>query len=343
MPSKDVHIFGKQIRLAGGDSEIFDRLLQEMSIYPSTANGDPDINVSIGRLAALPTDNCTVESNFGTARVAFDLESRSAFVEVHDSRIPGIELMRKWRNMQFSNRRERIGMIIHENVLIPLFFFVPGYVPLHGATVVPKDGGAVLFGGHGGTGKTTMELELCLHHSFSFLADDFSPISSDGLMYPNLAYPKIYGYNLVGNERLQRIFTSNQTSMDAVHWRYHLSRGLDKVRRRFAPTALYHNVSRHPVQLSKYYFLIRDEETKELQLDKLSSTEICALTIEVLQKEYSGFFGDVLDAGIPLPQTRWQQTLEQALQSVDCYRVAIPRTMSNVRYKSIMTGIVLDT
>ena len=75
---------------------------------------------------------------------------------------------------------------------------------IHASGVVLSNGKAILLGGTGGIGKTSLELELCLNEKASFLTDDIAVIDKEGFLWPNLSFPKIYGYNLAGNKALKR-------------------------------------------------------------------------------------------------------------------------------------------
>ena len=52
--------------------------------------------------------------------------------------------------------------------------------------------------------KTSLELELCNRYNKNFLADDIVVVNDKGKAFPNLSYPKIYGYNLKNNKSLKR-------------------------------------------------------------------------------------------------------------------------------------------
>lgn len=63
---------------------------------------------------------------------------------------------------------------------LPLFYLLEskGFLLLHGSAV-SRNGGGYLFLGAGGTGKTTLALDLVLNHGFKFLAEDFLIIKGD--------------------------------------------------------------------------------------------------------------------------------------------------------------------
>ena len=56
--------------------------------------------------------------------------------------------------------------------------------------------------GKGGVGKTSIEIDFCLNNKMSFLTDDIAIGDVNGDVYPNYNWPKIYGYNLLGNKLL---------------------------------------------------------------------------------------------------------------------------------------------
>lgn len=63
---------------------------------------------------------------------------------------------------------------------LPLFYLLEskGFLLLHGSAV-SRNGEGYLFLGAGGTGKTTLALDLVINHGFNFLAEDFLIIKDD--------------------------------------------------------------------------------------------------------------------------------------------------------------------
>jgi len=91
-------------------------------------------------------------------------------------------------------------------MLIPSIYFNKNLAPVHCAGVSDHENRAILIGGTGGVGKTSLEMELCRNYGCSFINDDISVLDSDGWVYPNLAFPKIYGYNLENNDKVKIYF-----------------------------------------------------------------------------------------------------------------------------------------
>ena len=328
-------IFGHRVNIIGNDSNAFRLLIEELAGYPAAPDNLPEVEIRYSTTSDPGISPISFDAKFTSVNVSFlvDPEKRVASFSIRHSRNPLVELIRKWRFSQFSDRTERIGMIFHENVLIPMFFFVRGMLPVHGAGVVGGDGKAILFGGGGGTGKTTMELELCRKHGYSFLCDDFAVVHASGMVYPNLAFPKIYGYNLVGNSDLQKLLLDSQGFLDRIHWRMKKRQGLDQVRRRFSPSQLYRSVNTTEVPFGTYVFLERSD-IPSIEIVQIEPSIAVDLTIDVIKSEYDHFFQPLQNDGISLPVGEWRSTLHSALNETRCLRASIPSSMDNKAYRS---------
>ncbi len=260
--------------------------------------------------------------------------------------------LRKWLNMQFTNRLENIGQIFHELVLVPLTFFQPDLVPIHASGMSVESKG-ILLGGTGGVGKTSLEIDFCLNGS-SFITDDIAVVNSKGAIFPNYNYPKIYGYNLEGNAVLKQRLFKNRSIMDNLHWFLHKSVfGIDKVRRKKSAFDLYDNVETDSVQLSNYFFLFK-KNVKTLYCEKLDIDKAVEMSIDVIFSEYSAFFNHIkwhnynaIGSGKePIVtcnsiEKKWRENLYKFLGDKDIKLINIPFKMEHSKFKLAMNELIL--
>ena len=153
----------------------------------------------------------------------------------------------RWRSIQFASSDEMSGQTLHELALIPSLYFEEELVPIHAAALELPDAGMTLIGGTGGVGKTTMALDLCRTMGASFAADDIAVVDGRGNVHPNLAYPKIYAYNLRGDPELRASVLGSASRADRAQWRWRQRRvGPAGVRRRVSPRMLFGSVATMP-------------------------------------------------------------------------------------------------
>ena len=194
-------------------------LQEELAAYPpAAAPGGLDLVVRYapveyaGLRFANPSVHCEMEDGFvikgRMATMRFRLEGdRLLGVDFYpaSARSPLMRGVRRMADMQYTSREERAGVIFHEWVAGPAAYWAPDMALVH-ASSFSDARGVTLIGGTGGTGKTSLALELCRRHGFRFVADDISFVGEDGHVWPNLAWPKIYGYNLEGDPELTAPF-----------------------------------------------------------------------------------------------------------------------------------------
>jgi hypothetical protein len=260
--------------------------------------------------------------------------------------------LRKWLNMQFTNRLENVGQIIHEQILVPLTFFYQNKVPIH-ASGVSKENKAVLFGGTGGVGKTSIELELCLKESYGFTADDIAIGDVDGVIFSNYNSPKIYGYNAEGNPLLRKKIFQNQDVLSKIHWKLHKTIfGLAKVRRKIKPSSLFENVAIEKEALSHYLMLFRSRQNK-ITVHKLTNERASKMTVAVIFAEYAYFMnhlkwhqfnalGNGIEPIITVEELkeRWQKNTMQLLSTSLVKQVNIPIEINHNQFKSEIVTII---
>lgn len=343
-----------------------DALGSEVDLYPA-ATDPPDLTVVVRE--SMPTEpgwrnpalHAETEGGFiasydwWSVRYRFTdgiLVSGDVVPRNHGGRMR--QRVRRWRSAQFASEPQAIGQFAHELVLVPATFFRAGQVPVHAAAVGDPDGSAVLIGGTGGVGKTSLALELCLHHGWAFMADDIAVISDTGLVYPNLAYPKIYGYNVAADADTARRLFSGRPWTDRLQWRLKVARsGPAGVRRRIDPTQFYPTVARDGRRIGRYLILAR-HPGKAIELHPMQPRRAAEMTAAVLMVEYHAFFRHLwwqifnrraagrmpLDAP-PMMNERWIGMLQQVLSDVDCTLVLVPDRMGAFELRRALVPAVL--
>jgi len=247
--------------------------------------------------------------------------------------------LRKWLNMQFTNRIENIGQIFHENLLIPLTFFFEHLTPIHAAGYI-FNGKTTLLAGTGGTGKTTLEMEMCLNKDASFVTDDIGIVDKEGFVYPNYNNPKIYGYNLVGKSNLKKIIFKQKSILNKIHWLLHKNIfGISKVRRKVSPFIMYNNVSTNKMKLANYNILSKNN-IDVLEKQPISIENATQMNNVVMATEYYYFFNHLKwhefnalahDESpvitLSILEKRWKDNLEYVLKDTTNSLLKIPFTM----------------
>jgi hypothetical protein len=304
MTSKIFNIFGLNILFELDESKESSVLLEELSCYPEQESINHDLiiqyisdqNIVDDAIAINPSTHYLFSDGFSmkiasiTTRFIFSENKLSKILFSYNSKNIGfiIKTFRKWKHIQFLNERESIGQIVHEVLLVPINFFLPTRSIIHASAVVSKKGKLLMFGGTGGVGKTSLELELCRNHDCSFFADDMCVSDDSGHAFPNLSFPKIYGYNLINNEKLKKVIISNKPS-DKLHWKLHSLRGLDKVRRRISPSILYKNVTNAAQQIDSFFILNRTN-VRQIEIKVIENDFASMLNTEVIKSEYQIVF-----------------------------------------------------
>lgn len=350
-------IFGKKVELICRDKDIKDTLFRELFLYQAQKldeNETVDFILEIvpkfeivDRLDDFKTaDFLTLHSKVSVSYFIFEDGRLKHILFALIKPVNNIHgWVQRFRNMGYNRREERVGQIIHEQVLVPSVLFNKDAIPIHSSAVKYKDQ-VILFGGHGGVGKTSLELELCFHNGAHFIADDISVVSLDGDVYPNLSFPKIYGYNIEGQPEIKkRIFDSFDTA-EAIHWKLHKLKGLNKVRRRIAPSELYENYLNTSVKGDRYMILNR-YNGKEIKSEKISTGKAAEISINILKKEFSQAFdglGNIENHNMDTYKSdailnRWQRDLPRALSDFQCEIIHIPESIPHEQFKEEMLKI----
>ncbi len=361
--ARDYTIFGKHIRIHDATAN----LLSELDLYPRLeTKSKPNIVIRFGDFSSSepavvnPAIHHSYAQAFiaqmGANRVCFswqDTDNLNIYISKHTQQ----SLLRKWlwkiRNLQYTTVDEALGQAFHELVLVPSVYFDSDRFLIHASGVLNHENEVILLGGTGGVGKTSLELELCLQHGYRFVADDISVVSSDGLVSPNLAFPKIYGYNLVNTPSVAQKVFKDRSTLDHLHWRIHATRGLNRVRRRVSPLDLYGGYSQTDAPLSRYYILLR-EDRDDIQLEVIDAIQATKLTLLVMQAEYSIFHNQLLwhtynrqlmgqssDISLDLVLSRWQVLAQQVFERVSCYLIRIPINLQHEQFKHLVSDMII--
>jgi len=109
-----------------------------------------------------------------------------------------------------------------------------------------------------------------------------------GHVWPNLAFPKSYGYILAENSELMRLVQTGSSWDDRLSRRLHRKRGANRVRRRILPTLLYTGLRTTGGCLLRYDFLVR-EARRNIAAEPVSAASLGLVTRCIMDAEFSGF------------------------------------------------------
>ncbi|MFT6866810.1 MAG: hypothetical protein ACJA08_001648 [Cyclobacteriaceae bacterium] len=355
-------IFGKAIRINSHDRLISDILEKELSIYPSASELEVSILIdhvykvdNSGSLSSNPSIHFLTKNGFiygmgpVVARFYFDAGKVN---HVQFSIQPSgfvMRTLRKWMNIQFTSHKEAVGQWLHEHILVPLAFTDPELSVIHASAVQTNKGKTLVFGGTGGVGKTSLEITLCRNEDCSFIADDICIMDKEGSVYPNLAYPKIYAYNIEGNHAVKKAIFKGRGAADKIHFKLHELRGKKFIRRRISPEIFYGKTINTKSPKASFFILFRDQSA-EITFEKITTKKAAYLNALVISREYNGFFdhlvwneynaiGTEADLNLSYEKVieRGTKVLESGLSVMDeCWLVRIPSTIAHTDYQTQM-------
>lgn len=327
-------------------------ILEQLEIYP-TASGPVDVKVEIGAQTPFQQPTRRNPSTHYDHPNGFVAQFRKYAVEIaktenqlrfridYDRLKKGlIRYLKKLNNMEYASIEERIAQVLSEFVLMPAVYFHQHLCLIHSSGLVNATGRAVLLGGTGGVGKTSLELELCRHHNFAFLNDDIAVLDQNGMVHPNLAFPKIYAYNLVGNTPLKREVLDPRSWQDKMAWQLRSKLfGLSSVRRKTSPEKIFPGVAKKAVPLGAYIVLSRNL-SGEPAIKPLTAQAAAHMSIQIMKTEYAAFHNHLYwhlynakCAGYPpiinpdIVFGNWTKMMGEAFTKVRCYQLDIPADM----------------
>jgi hypothetical protein len=364
-----VKIFSKNILInIKYPNDIINKTLDEQFSYYETfsENDEPDLIINLvenfDHLKVLQR-NPSIHSEIENGFIADFTNFKTAFykkngklecaLNIKSSGNIFFSFLRKVNNIEFATREERIAQILFESVLIPALFFDDKKILIHSSGFVNNNKG-ILIGGTGGSGKTSLELELCLNQGYSFTNDDIAVVNLNAELLPNLAHPKIYGYNLVNNDHLKRNLLKNRTLLDITQW--HLKSklfGSAKVRRRLFIRDNF-NFTNQKVKLTKYFILTK-EEREDIVVEKISHEKAVQLHLNVILAEYSQLinniywheFNSVANNRIPILtysqlNETWGKNSESILSQLDNYIIRIPFNIKHEDFLKTVSKLIFD-
>jgi hypothetical protein len=292
------NIFGKKYSFFS--NEKFEKILTEsIKSYSDFKAESADVDVLVGSInegEALISRNPSIffryensfSTDFGSVLVNWRVsdENRLIVCLSFPEHSAWIRQLSKLYSMEYSTDVEVFEQILHELVLVPSIYFFVDLIPIHSAAF-SINGQGILLAGTGGTGKTSAMLALRNEKDVSFLSDDMTILSSDRLIYPNLAWPKIYGYN-INNTNIKKDLLAGRGLVDRMHFSLRYKINPTKVRRKIRPEVLYQNVGKSGEKLSSIYLLFRDN-TSVMALGKISSFDAVEMCLDVMKTEYAVF------------------------------------------------------
>lgn len=341
-------------------------LRRELSRYPAAEPAaEPDVTIryrpvdTSDRTYVNPKSHEEVDGGFvmrhRMATVRFHLEGRQLTgADFRPSSASSRLLVgaRRMLDMQYSSREERSGVIFHELVLVPAMHWMPDLLLVHASTFSDDAGRVTLIGGTGGVGKTSLAMELCLKHGFRFAGDDIAVVDAGGHVWPNLAYPKIYAYNVEGNPALYERLLGGRGRADRLHWHVHRWRGGAAVRRRIAPDELYGTYDAEGGPLGRYVILVR-EERSQIGVSEIDPSRAASMSVSLMLAEYYPFHNHLhwhafnrLAAGREPSATiqntveRWEAQFRDVLEATSCLLVRVPVAIDHDAFKREMAALL---
>jgi len=341
-------MLGRIVQVEYGVDPYSANLMDELSLYPISQDIVPDVIFRIGPHQVRGTLSNPKIHSFSPGFLFADMHSvivkwntyTHPFVVNLSFKKPTrnniINPLRRFLNRQYALSWEAVGQIFHELVLVPSIYFIKDLALVHASAMISPEGQGILVGGTGGVGKTSLELELIMHRKWGFLADDMAFINTSGQIYANLAYPKIYAYNVKGSSSIRKKLLTGRSVLDRIHWSIHSKISLSCVRRRVNPKDFYNGQIAQNGKLRAYFILSR-EECSSIEIQGISPELATILSIEVMKAEYWVFhqhlywhrfnallagaktiidFDDIL--------TMWDDILKQVFSEVPCFVIRIP-------------------
>jgi hypothetical protein len=357
-------IFGRNVEI-NFDKTKYPDLGKELSLY-NFSTGKPDVIVNIVKEINIPKkyiQNPKIHYTFKNGFLAFFGNTKIMYLKrnnlleifFEEPKKSSFAFVKRFLNMEFASVKEQMGQILHELIFVPMNYFFEDKFLVHSSAFQSPNGKTFLIGGTGGIGKTSLELFLCRNKNFSFIADDISIIDGNSKVYPNLSFPKIYGYNVFQKGDLKKVLLSDRTLMNKLHWKLSIKlRGKDKVRRKISPKKLYKSYLNYPVKLDTYFILTKKADITSLQKRVLDLSDAVTLTIKIIQNEYSTFhqhivwheYNALLNNWHPIvtlnnTYSNWRKLSERSFSNANLFILEIPESWSHQEFlKNFYTEII---
>ncbi len=336
-----------------GDGEVYDFILKELSGYPNTQDR-PEIIFNITeRDLKIPQDITSISDivyngqyfaltknklNFEIIGKIFEDHSLKVNVQPVFKKKHKLEIYQRFKDWNFLTVKETYAKNFMYNIfdfIIELKLLVHNSSFIH-ASSFEKQGKAILFMAPGGVGKTSVILQTLKKGDWKYLADDFSIIDGEGLVYYNPKYIQIYPYNVKNDKKLFKMLMKGRGFVvDRVNWFYRKIRyGEKKVRRRVDPKSFFgkEKVGSN-AQINKVVSLVRTN-VKKFGISEIAPHTIADLASETLAFEINPFFkysclcnGGGFDSPLPKIEevkARSRGIFQKVFEKGQCYQLRIP-------------------
>jgi hypothetical protein len=309
--SKIIPFAGKNVRIDYSHLEKWMQkaLISFLSVYPDgDPSARPDVHVSLKRhvsddfnshpIAINPQSHHEFQDGFG---ISIPLRGqivwqKQADILVHmylANFIRNRNILFKIFDREFNAPYQYIGEILHELILVPTaLFFYENVLAIHGSAIVDKEGSVIVFSGTGGVGKTFLEMRFLLDNQYAFFSDDITLMGEEGVVYPNLAFPKIYKYNVSQLPALKRYIQERYGLLSRMQWvLYPAIPYMGKYCRRVLNPE---RISQIPIpekgRLKHFYFLFRSKHVKRIECETLDAEKAWKSSYRIMRAEYHRMF-----------------------------------------------------
>ena len=280
-----------------------------LSVYPdSDPSMRPDVQILFKRnvsddfnndpIAINPQSHHEFQDGFG---ISIPLRGQIVWQKQDDIRvrmylanfIRSRNVLFKVFDREFNAPYQYIGEILHELIVVPtVLFFYENVLAIHGSAIVDKEGSVTVFSGTGGVGKTFLEMRFLLSNHYAFFSDDITLLGEEGVVYPNLAFPKIYKYNVSQLPALKRYIQESYGLLSRMQWLlYPAIPYLGKYCRRVLNPE---RISQIPIpgkgRLKNFYFLFRNKHVKHIERESLDAEKAWKSSYRIVQAEYHRMF-----------------------------------------------------
>ncbi|HZJ74624.1 MAG TPA: hypothetical protein VFC87_07460 [Perlabentimonas sp.] len=371
--SNKYRIFGKVVEVCTDQSlskHQVDELFEPISLYPEVSKSETsDIVVYF---IVTPIKQPILARN-----PSVHSETKNGFIQHQQKYSVGIELvdeklifsiylqpqagklksyLSKLYSMDFALITSRLSQVFFEQVMVPSAYFNQNQFLVHSSCMLNPQSQAILLGGTGGVGKTSLELELCQNRGYKFMADDISVVDSDAFVYPNLAFPKIYGYNMVGNPNLYKKVMKGRSLQDRLAFKLKKTLfGSASVRRKVSPLKLYGGIKPSKAKIGKYIILVKENRT-HIALEPISYSIAVKATLSIMQTEYSTFHNHILwheyyrnakgvepIVSVDSVVAKWRELANSVFKSVNCYMLYIPLNIEHKKFINEACDLISQT
>lgn len=342
-------VFGKTYRFTIEDGTYASHeILEVLKSYPPAADRDDAFEVQF--LKRLPDDDeplaidpvsfhryhDSFSFNFGPINARFFPKAGGSGKVMASIRNPGAgwrRLLRRSLSMEFPTVFDDVVQLIHELVLIPSVYLHEDLALVH-AAAIERNGKAILFSGTGGVGKSSTVLHFSKISGCAFISDDICVVSASGEVFPNMAWPKIYAYN-VTDAYSKNLALENRSVISRLHFSLRNALGLS-ARRKVDPRRLYDRVVSSSAQLGGVLFLKR-ERVDSAQIAPMAIPTAAEMIIDIMETEYFAFhkliYWDCYNAksiGVaPLMDmvqihASWEEVLKSFLETATVEKLSVP-------------------